>query len=180
MVIWINGAFGAGKTSVARRIVATRAGASLFDPERIGSMLRRLLPSADVADFQDLPLWRALTVSILREAASAAAGPVIVPMTLANPVYFDEIVGGLRAADVDLRHFTLRASAATVRRRLRRRIDWPASRRWALARVEPCLAALAGEAFAVHVDSERRPVSAIADDILAQADRAPGPAQRGT
>jgi predicted kinase len=168
MVIWINGAFGAGKTRVARRILALRPGAILLDPERIGFMLRRLLPMRRIADFQDLPLWRELTVRIVREAA-AEAGPVIVPMTLADPARFEEVVGGLRAGGVDLRHFTLMASPETLRRRLRRRLDWPSSRRWALAQAAPAAAALADPAFAEHVDTEGRKVAEIADDILAQA-----------
>ena len=168
MVIWINGAFGAGKTRVSRRIAAVRPDALLFDPEQIGFLLRRLLPVAGLSDFQDRPLWRALTLRLLAEAEALATGPVVVPMTLINPAYFDEIVGGLRRSGVDLRHFTLTASPATIRRRLRRRLGWPASRRWALARVEPCVAALADPRFAVHVDTDGRKVAEIAADILAQ------------
>ena len=165
MIIWINGSFGVGKTSVAHRIVAQRPGTTLFDPEQIGFLLRRLLPAVQADDFQDLPLWRELTVRLVAEAASA--GDVVVPMTLANRDYFEEIVGGLRLSAVELHHFTLTASADTVRRRLRRRLDWPASRRWTLSRVEGCVAALADAAFAVHVDAERRSVHAIAEEILA-------------
>src|SRR4051812_37324803 len=59
VVIWINGAFGAGKTKTARGLVAMRPRAWLFDPEQIGFMLRSLWPGAG-GDFQDLPIWRAL------------------------------------------------------------------------------------------------------------------------
>jgi hypothetical protein len=166
MIIWLNGAFGAGKTKVARRIVALRPEAVLFDPEQIGFLLRRLLPVA--GDFQDLKLWRELTVRLLREAEAGANGLVIVPMTIANPSYFEELVGGLRAGGVALRHFTLVASPATLRRRLRWRLDWPSSRRWALARAEPYAAALAAPMFAEHVDTQGRNVAAIAADILAR------------
>ena len=169
MVIWINGAFGAGKTRVARRIASLRPEALLFDPEQVGFLLRRLLPREDLSDFQDRPLWRSLTLLMLAEADATAKGPVVVPMTLANPAYFDELVGGLRRNGVDLRHFTLTATGATLRRRLSRRLDWPASRRWALARTEGCAAALAGPAFAVHIDTEGRKVAEIAADILARA-----------
>jgi hypothetical protein len=173
MVIWINGAFGAGKTRVARQILALRPGARLFDPEQIGFLLRRLLPAARAGDFQDLPLWRELTVKLVVEAAADGA-TLVVPMTLANPAYFEEIVGGLRRRGVDLRHFTLAAPAATVRRRLWRRPDWPGSRRWALSRVDACVTALADEAFETHVDAERR-VGEIAAEIL---DRAEGGRRR--
>ena len=170
MILWINGAHGAGKTSVARRIAALRTDALLFDPEQIGFMLRRLLPEvAALPDFKDHPLWRELTVRLLAEAEATAPALVVVPMTLAHPGHFEDIVGGLRAAGTELRHFTLTASPATLRRRLARRLDWPSSRRWALARVEPCAAALEADAFAEHVPTEGRSVAAIADDILERA-----------
>ena len=167
MLIWLNGAFGAGKTKVARRIAALRPNAFLFDPEQIGFLLRRLLPSA-TGDFQDLPLWREVTVRLLAEADARADGPVLVPMTLVNPSYFEEVIGGLRARGLTLRHFTLVASPATLRRRLRRRLDWPSSRRWASARAEPYAAMLADPMFAVHIDTDGRPVADIANDILAR------------
>ena len=165
MVIWINGAFGAGKTSVARQIAAMRAGTSLFDPEQIGFMLRRVLPSSKVDDFQDLGLWREFTVKLVVEAARI--GPVVVPMTVANPHYLEEISSGFSLNGVAMHHFTLDASTQALRRRLRRRLDWPASKRWALDRVESCTAALADEAFATHVKTERRRVTEIAAEILA-------------
>jgi predicted kinase len=169
MLIWLNGAFGAGKTSVARAIVAARPEATLVDPEQIGFLLRRLLPNWQTGDFQDLRLWRELTVRILAEAAGSAAGPVVVPMTLVDPGYFEEIIGGLRAAGVNLRHFTLTAAPDIIRRRLRRRLAWPSSRRWALARVERTTSALADRLFAEHIDTEHRPVRQVAKLILFRA-----------
>ncbi len=71
MIVWINGAFGAGKTSVARHLLARRPGIRLFDPEQIGFMLRRMLPDVRPDDFQDLPIWRELTVKLIAEAAAA-------------------------------------------------------------------------------------------------------------
>jgi len=169
MLIWINGAHGAGKTKVARRLATLRPDTALLDPEQIGFMLRRIWPAGGPPDFQDFPLWRELTLSILKAAAANRAAPrLVVPMTLANPGYFQEIVGGLRAAGVDVRHFTLVASAATLRRRLRWRIDRPASTRWALARIESCSAALQDDAFATHVRTDDRRIDEIAADILAR------------
>ena len=41
VVVWINGAFGVGKTSVARALVRQWDGAALFDPEGVGALLSR-------------------------------------------------------------------------------------------------------------------------------------------
>jgi hypothetical protein len=172
MLIWINGAFGAGKSKVAREILGRRPAARLFDPEQIGFLLRRLLPNACGEDFQDLALWRELTVRLVAEAAAGTASPLVVPMTLVDRGHFDEIVGGLRHGGVQPHHFTLAAPASTIRRRLWRRPDWPASRRWALARVDACVEALADPAFAVHVDAEHRRPGELAEQILAAVESA--------
>jgi hypothetical protein len=174
MLIWINGPFGVGKSTVARQLVRLRPDFRLFDPERVGFMLRSLWPPNEVPDFQDLPLWRELVTRILAAAASEPGGPIVVPMTLANPSYHEEIIGGLRAQGVDVRHFTLMAPAAVIRGRNLLRLLNLRSKRWALARVDPCLAALAEPRFATHVDAHKRSPAAIAREILASL--APGDA----
>lgn len=65
MIVWINGAFGAGKTTTARELIDLIPNSTLFDPELIGAGLTQLLPAkrlAEVGDFQDLPIWRRLVV----------------------------------------------------------------------------------------------------------------------
>jgi hypothetical protein len=169
MLIWINGPFGVGKTKAARRLVKMNPDFRLFDPERIGFLLRDIWPASEIPDFQDLPIWREM---VLRTLAAACAGTdrmLVVPMTLADPAYFREIVGGLRDLGIDVRHFTLMAPAVIVRRRNRLRLIRPRSKRWALARVEPCLARLADAQFAVHIDTARKKVGAVAHEILARA-----------
>jgi hypothetical protein len=165
-IIWINGAFGSGKTSVARHIAARCRDASLLDPEQIGFMLRRLLPWTRAVDFQSLPVWREMTF----QAILAAAGPdtsriAIVPMTLVEPDYFDEIIGRLRRRGAVVHHFSLLASPETLRRRIRWRLDRPASKRWARANIERC-AALAAEAFGIHIATDRLHIPEVAAEIL--------------
>jgi hypothetical protein len=55
-----------------------------------------------------------------------------------------------------------------LRRRLRRRLGWPSSRRWALARAGPCAEALADPRFEIHIDTEGRKVAGVAAEILAR------------
>lgn len=74
-----------------------------------------------MADFQDMPLWRSFNYQILKELHESCGGLVIVPMTLVNPAYFEEIVGRLEAEGVPVMHIILYASRETILKRLRKR-----------------------------------------------------------
>jgi hypothetical protein len=89
------------------------------DAELIGFAVQRMLPPHARNDFQDRPQWRSAVVATLADAAQAHDGPILVPMTLVEQDYFDEIMSGLDAAGVDVRHFSLIAAPETLRRRLR-------------------------------------------------------------
>ena len=62
MIIWINGAFGAGKTTLAEELSRRLPEAVLFDPEYVGYLLRHWVP-VPTGDFQDLPSWRELVIA---------------------------------------------------------------------------------------------------------------------
>jgi hypothetical protein len=55
MIIWINGAFGGGKTTLAEELHRRLPDALPFDPEYVGYILRRWAPPADDAGEPELP-----------------------------------------------------------------------------------------------------------------------------
>jgi chloramphenicol 3-O-phosphotransferase len=160
MIIWINGAFGAGKTSVARRLTTRLDGAWLLDPEKIGFVLQRW-PGGSRGDFQNLPAWRRWTTRAVGAAARLRA-PVVVPMTLVNREYFHEIIDALRQRH-EVRHFSLIASRDVLRRRLRARGSAGA---WGEAQIERCASALADPLFADAIDTDTLGVEEVAAEIL--------------
>lgn len=177
-VIWLNGAFGAGKTTIARALASELPDALIVDPEGIGRMLRRIIPAARrTRDFQDLPSWRRLTVATIESLHRDHSGPLIVPMTVVDPLYFNETVGRLRRSGITVHHLSLVASPKTIRRRLLWRLSAPWATRWALRRVERCTSALRSPLFATHVDTENRSVpdivATISRDVLASDACAP-------
>lgn len=145
MIVWINGAFGGGKTHTAYELVRRTEGTVVIDPEIAGFGLQRSLPADLRGDFQDIAAWRSGVVEILdRVERSGGYRAVVVPMTLVEPAYLTEIIGGLRALGHDVRHIALIASPATLRRRLRGRLEGLAGREtWAMRQIERCAAALA-------------------------------------
>lgn len=173
-MIWINGAFGAGKTHTAHELHRRLPGSHVADPELLGFAMHKMLPLAARNDFQDLPQWRAGIVATLRDADATSDGPVIVPMTIVRDDYFDEIVGTLRA-DSDLRHYTLVASAATLRRRLRSRLETVGSlvfggdETWAVRQIDRCVTTLTDARYATHIATDDRGLDEVVETIAADA-----------
>jgi len=58
-VVWLNGAFGIGKSTVAELLAERLGDAIVFDPELIGAGLRAERAEwRGLDDFQDIPEWR--------------------------------------------------------------------------------------------------------------------------
>lgn len=143
MVIFINGAFGVGKTTLAEKIAENQKNFMLYDPEMIGGMLRSILPKhmlkahEKTGDFQDYDLWRILTVESFKHLKNQYNCDFVIPMTLCNKTYCDAIVKGIMALDSDCHHFVLEASKETIHSRLIKRGEEPNA--WAFKQTDRCL-----------------------------------------
>jgi tRNA uridine 5-carbamoylmethylation protein Kti12 len=162
MILLLNGAFGIGKTTVARELLRRLNGSATFDPEWAGSALRLFSPRVD--DYQDLPVWRRLTIVGVR-AMRALHPMVIVPMAFTNLNYLEEIRRGVSRADPEVRHFCLVAPLHVVMDRLARRAKSPPSA-WQLRRAEDCCAVHGEPPFAEQVSAAGREPGEIAADIV--------------
>lgn len=120
MILWLNGSFGAGKTTVAHELQRRLEKAFVYDPENIGYFLRKNAPEeCRTPDFQDVPLWRDFNYETLKWIAGTYPGVIIVPMTINRGQYFDEIIGRLKKDGVPVCHVILWASRETILKRLR-------------------------------------------------------------
>ncbi len=138
MILWLNGAFGAGKTHTAYALANRLPGAYVYDPENLGFFLRDNLPAAlQTSDFQDYPQWRRWNGELLAHLAAQHSGPVIVPMTVTDAGYFRELTTDLP----DFRHIILTAEPKTILQRLRKRGEGKSS--WAAQQMERCVTAFA-------------------------------------
>lgn len=151
MIVWINGAFGAGKTATARELIELIPNSTLFDPEVVGGALTHLLPAkhlAEVGDFQDLPIWRRLVVDTAAAMLAELGGVLVVPMTLLRQEYRDEIFGGLAARRIPVHHVLLAPAETILRERIAGREVSPEPdgetrvRQWSYDHIEPYRAAL--------------------------------------
>ncbi|MEV4680661.1 NUDIX hydrolase [Streptomyces kurssanovii] len=173
MIVWINGAFGAGKSSTARELIDLIPNSTLFDPELIGAGMRHLLPAkrlAEVGDYQDLPIWRRLVVDTAAALLAELGGVLVAPMTLLRQDYRDEIFGGLASRRIAVRHVLLAPAETILRERIAAREACPGDaeeservRRWAVGNIERYQAALGWLAGDAHViDNSRLDTRAVA------------------
>ncbi|WP_327292498.1 NUDIX hydrolase [Streptomyces sp. NBC_01198] len=152
MIIWVNGAFGAGKTAAAREMLDLVPESTLYDPDAIGSCLRQLLPEKrlqEVTDYQELSIWRRLVIETAAALLAEVGGVLVVPMTLLRQQYRDEIFGGLASRGIEVRHLLLDPGETILRARIAHWTEYPdrspvgdAARRWALERIPDYLDAL--------------------------------------
>ncbi|WP_316528340.1 AAA family ATPase [Kitasatospora brasiliensis] len=125
MIVWINGPFGGGKTTLATTLRQELPGAVLFDAEEIGILLRQAFPGKH-EDFQDFPSWRPLVAQFAVHCHRENNGhPVLIPMTLLRQDYAAEIHGTIRAAGIPLTHLLLHADPDTVSARIDAGTEFP-------------------------------------------------------
>jgi hypothetical protein len=171
VILWIDGAFGSGKTTLVSELRGRLPEAWEFDPEYVGAVLRRTVPQDYADDFQDLPPWRTLTAAFVTSLSEAYGRTLLVPMTLSRPEYRDEIFGLIGEP---LTHVFLDVTAAELRRRITAQVLVPAdadadeaARQWRLSRVDSGVAARdAVPAGSLVLDVGSRTPAQLADEIL--------------
>jgi hypothetical protein len=167
VILLLNGAFGIGKTSIARVLVSRLPRAVLYDPEIVGIALQRAarLAGMKVADFQDLRLWRRLTIIGLRVVRLFWPN-VVVPMAFSNFAYLEEIRAGISRFESCQLHCCLVAPIEVVRQRLQNRRAGALDAAWQDLRAAECCNVHGDDVFAIHIDAAERSVAEIADEIL--------------
>jgi predicted kinase len=178
VIIWLNGGFGAGKTTLAEELRGRLPDAVVYDPEDVGLMLWKWMPPN--GDFQHLPSWRELVVTTALSLRRHHAETLIVPMSLTRDAYRAEILGGLASAGEEVLHVFLEADAGVLRERLnaRARVTHPdnpqwdqAAREFGMTGVDEMVAAAARQPRGtLLLRSDTLTPAELADEVLATAD----------
>ncbi|GAA1856365.1 hypothetical protein GCM10009715_00160 [Paeniglutamicibacter psychrophenolicus] len=137
-IIWLNGAFGSGKTTTANELVELIPGARTFDPEIVGFMLRHYI-SEPVPDFQDWPAWRALVPQVADQMLKHYGGVLVAPMTVMRRNYLTEILDGLSHRGIEHHHVLLDVRKDELVRRIETDTIETGARQWRLDHVESYL-----------------------------------------
>lgn len=170
MIVMINGAFGAGKTTIAEMLLPLIPNSMIYDPEEVGFMLRKIvteeirLEKERTDDFQDIELWRILVVKVANELKQKYDKHLIVPMTIYKSQNFEYIYNGFKNIDKDLYHFCLIASEQTLHKRLTERGDKPGG--WTFQQSEKCRNILRDVRFEEHIVTDELDKDEIIDKII--------------
>lgn len=164
MIVWINGSFGSGKTQTAYELQRRIPNSYVFDPEEAGFYIKKNLPdSLALNDFQDYGMWRQINSQMLLYLHKYYDGVVLVPMTVTNAKYLEEITAGLKAAGVDFHHVTLAATKETLMKRLRGRGEKRGS--WVFDQVERCVHRLSDVAFGKHIQTDELTIDQVVEEV---------------
>lgn len=167
MIVWINGAFGSGKTTVAYELQRRVKNSFVYDPENVGYFLWKNEPEAmKKENFQQEPLWREFNQKMLYEISTHYEGVVLVPMSLTEPQYYGEIIGALRKKDILVKHCVLGAKEETILKRLRSRSEGKKS--WAAQQAAKCVQDLKNPVFENYIITDFMTVSQMVDVVAAR------------
>ncbi|SNS80726.1 shikimate kinase [Streptosporangium subroseum] len=132
MIIWLNGTFGAGKTTTAGELVKLVPEARIFDPEQVGYMLRHVQGLPELGDFQHWPPWRGLVVETASQLLGYLGGVLVIPQTVLVEQYWTEIRIGLEKAGIPVHHFVLHTDHDTLIHRIETDAVERQARQWRL------------------------------------------------
>lgn len=168
VIIWISGAYGVGKSTLAEALAAKTENALIFDAEAVGNAVRENYPGCPYGYiFEDYPLWSEFCYRLLRDIHEKFAPNIFVPMTLVRKGSYG-MIEKLRAAGIDTRLVVLEASRRTVHDRILARGEEEGC--WCMENIELSSsgsAALPG----LHIQTDKRTVDELAETLLRELGR---------
>jgi hypothetical protein len=164
VIIWLNGAFGAGKTTCAFELNRRLPDSFVYDPEKIGYFIRKNSPKeTHKPDFQDYEMWRSFNYAMLKQISHDFAGTIIVPMTIVKRRYYNEIIQKLIDDGIELQHYILYADKPTIIKRLNKRLA--RGETWAKAQIDRCIHAFNTDITEEKIITDNRSVDSIVEEI---------------
>ncbi len=136
MILWLNGAFGVGKTTTAQAIRERAPTWRSFDPEQVGMLLAANLAGVEFNDFQDLPPWRSLVPAVASEVSEFTGEDLLVVQTVLVQEYWDEMQTKFGERRQKVVHVLLDAPATVLEERIRKDSIERRAEKWRIDHVE--------------------------------------------
>ena len=165
MIIWISGAYGVGKSTLAEAMAAKMENALIFDAEEVGNAVRGNYPDCPYGYiFEDYPLWGEFCYMLLKDVHEKFHKDILVPMTLLRRDSYG-IIDKLNRDGIDTHLIVLEADYQTVHDRILSRGEEEGC--WCMENIELARegsAALPG----IHIQTDDKNVDELCDEVLIQ------------
>ena len=163
MIIWLSGAYGVGKSTLAEALKDRIENALIFDAEGVGNAVRDSYPDAPYGYiFEDYPLWSEFCCRLLAYINETFPRHFLVPLTLLRPGSYENIILRLRRAGIDTRLVILEAERETIHDRILARGE--EENCWCMENID--LARAGSHAMeGYHLSTDRKPIEELAQAV---------------
>lgn len=118
MIIWISGAYGVGKSTLAEAMAAKMENALIFDAEEVGNAVRENYPDCPYGYiYEDYPLWGEFCCMLLKDIHEKFHKDILVPMTLLRSASYS-MIEKLNTDGIPTKLLILDASHQTIHDRI--------------------------------------------------------------
>lgn len=165
MIIWINGPYGVGKSSLAENLHERNPHSFIFDAETVGNAIRDNLPKElfNGYTFERYPLWFTTCAELLADIAHRYDGDIYVPMTLVFSDSFEKIERPLKERNIRISHILLESSRQIVHDRILARGEDEDC--WCMRHIDLCLKQQNDFGNVIRIASHGKSVSELAMDV---------------
>lgn len=166
MIIWIDGAYGVGKSTLAEKLHALLPNSFIFDAENVGNAVRDNMPQSVYYNetFEGYPLWFYVCNELLTELTDRFDGVVLVPMTLMRRESFAKFAEPLRGRGIEIVHVLLESSKEVIHDRILARGE--SEDCWCMRHIDDCLSAQQHFEYVIRVQSLGQTAEELAKEVV--------------
>ena len=166
MIIWIDGAYGVGKSTLAEKLHGLLPNSSIFDAENVGNAVRDNMPQSVYYSetFEGYPLWFHVCNELLTELTDRFDGVVLVPMTLMRRESFARFAEPLKGQGIEIVHVLLESSKEVIHDRILARGENEDC--WCMRHIDDCLSAQQHFEDVIRVQSLGQTADELAKEVV--------------
>lgn len=167
MIIWISGAYGVGKSTLAETLAGKMENAMIFDAEEVGNAVRDNYPDMPYgAVYEDYPLWCEFNYLLLKDIHTSFRRNILVPMTLLRQSSYDSIIARLQRDGIDTRLIILEATRQCIHDRILARGEDEDC--WCMQHIDMSSRAASAITNGWHLSADRLCPDELADAVLSR------------
>lgn len=164
MIIWISGAYGVGKSTLAEALAGKMENAFIFDAEEVGNAVRENYPDHPYGYiFEDYPLWGEFCYRLLKDLHEKFHKDLLVPMTLVRRESYG-IIEKLIRDGIETKFVILEASWQSVHDRILARGETEGC--WCMEHIEMARESSRLLPGGIHISTDDRTVEELTEIVL--------------